>query len=116
MAALVNLIEEKDSASAHGFDHRTVEPNGLAVVETEPTEQVILISIGSDIDAEKLALGFRANLLDHQGLTVSGKPRNEGRIEHPRGDNLFHILEVAERNVVRHLTRNRRVGHARGFR
>ncbi len=98
LRAQVDLVQEKDGTALHGLNHATVDELRFAVDEAEPTDQVILVSLGGNVDADALASRGRANLLDHRGLAVARQTRDVDGGEllglQDRGD----VIVVSPRN------------------
>jgi len=101
----VHLVKEKNSTTLECDDHRAVLPlhRGVAVTvdESPSTDERILVGHLGEVDAQTLALQLRADLLNHLGLARTSIARENDRCEDTTLNDLLHILEVTERNIVR---------------
>ncbi len=106
----VDLVQQEDRATLHGLNDPAEHKLGFAVDEAEATDEVILVSLGGDVDADALTTGGRANLLDHRGLAVAAHARDvDGRellgledgadviVVAPRNESV--VLDGDERNI-----------------
>ena len=80
-ATIVDLVEKQHSAGLHRTHNRSIRPHGLTVDQTETTEQVVLISLGSDVDTIQFTTELGTCLLDHRGLTVTSIAGDVNRSE-----------------------------------
>ena len=84
----------------------SILPHGLAVDEAETTEQVILVGLASNVDTVAFSLHLGADLFNHGGLAVTGKSRDERRVEDSGLDDHLDRLEMSPRHVGRDPRRN----------
>jgi len=76
----VDLIQQQDRALLHSLHDGTVDELRLAVDEAEAAEQIVLVRLRGDVDANEVAPVRRADLLDHRGLAVARQTRDvDGR-------------------------------------
>ena len=94
----VNLVKEEDGATLHGLNHAAEHELRFAVDEAEATDEVILVSLGGDVDADALASGRGANLLHHRGLAVAGHTRDVDGSELLGGEDGGDVIVVTPRN------------------
>ena len=87
-------------------------PDSLTVDKAETAEEVVLVSLDSDVDAEQFPLGLRTHLRDHLGLTVTGQTSDEARVERTRTDDGLDILEVTPRDIGGKTRRDQGPHHA----
>ena len=92
----VDLVAEQDSTTFHRGDDWTLEELGLAIHESETTDQIILVGLNSEVDTDNFAFGGGTCLLDHVGLAITRQTSNEDRVEHLGFDDITHGFEVAE--------------------
>ncbi len=69
-------VEEEQPTPSSGqpaaiSNHGSIDELGLTLDESEPTEEIILISLCGDVDAEHLTLELGAALLNHRGLAIN---------------------------------------------
>ena len=112
----IDFVEQKHGTALHRGNDRTILPDGIAIDQAETTEQVVFVRCGSNVHAKQLALLLSANLIDHRGLAVTGKPGNEDRIEHSARDDALNVVEISPRNIRRDLRRYERLGFSRRHR
>ena len=99
LRAEIDLVKQQDRATLEGEHDRTILPHGVAVNQPERSEQIALVSLCGDVDAEALALQLGADLLHHRGLAVARQTRDEhGREERGLHDG-FDGREVSPRHV-----------------
>ena len=84
--ATVNLIYKQDRSSFHGFDHRTFCKDSLAIKQSEATDQIILVSLRSNLNTNVLTFCLGAGLLNHHSLTVARQASYIHGVEHTRLD------------------------------
>ena len=92
----VNLIAEQDGTSFHCLDDWSLEELGLSVDQSESADEVVLVSLHCEVDADDLPLGRSTCLLDHISLAVAGESSDEDWVEHRGLDDILDRLEVAE--------------------
>jgi len=94
----VDLVKQQDRSALHGLNHTAEHELGFAVDEAEATDQVILVSLGGDVDTDQVTTGGRANLLNHRGLAVARQTRDVDRGELLGGEDGVDVIEVAPRH------------------
>ena len=96
VAGKINLIQQQNCTTLQCFNHRTIVPDSVTINQTETTDQIILVSLNSEVDADKFATKISTCLLNTEGLTVTRQTSDEHRIEDLRVDDLLYISEVAK--------------------
>ena len=94
----VDLVKEEDRTALHRLNDTAKHELGFAVDEAEATDQVILVSLGGDVDADQVAPGGRANLLNHRGLAVARQTRDVDGSELLGGEDGGDVIVVTPRN------------------
>ena len=102
----VNLVKQQDSTTLKCFDHRTVVPHSLTVDKTETTDEVIFVSLYSDVDTDQLTSELGTRLLDSESFAVSRKSSNKSWVENLGFNNLLKICSVAKGYIVGVLRRD----------
>jgi hypothetical protein len=100
VATKVDLVKEQDRATLHRKHNGAIVPLHVPVVQTETAEQIVLVSLRDDVDAEALAPHLGADLFDHRGLAVTRQTRDEHRRKHSGLENLLNVGEVAPRHIL----------------
>ena len=100
VAAEVDLVKQQHGATLHRKHNGAIVPLHATVDEAETTEQIVLVSLRHDVDAEALAPQLGADLFDHRGLAVTRQTRDEHRGEHPGTQNLLNVGEVTPRHIL----------------
>ena len=113
----INLIDRDGAAAKHRDGNRSQFEHRLAVLQTKPADQIILIRLKSDVDADMLHPFECARLLDLKGLAVTRQTGDEHGMKLLRLDNLPNDLELTKGHKRRVLLRNpcecRRLQHQR---
>ena len=100
VATKVDLVKEQDRATLHRKHNGAIVPLHVPVVQTETAEQIVLVSLRDDVDAEALAPHLGADLFDHRGLAVTRQTRDEHRRKHSSLENLLNVGEVTPRHIL----------------
>ena len=108
--AEVNLVKQQNRATLHGGDDCAILPYRVAVDQAEATEQVILVGLRRDVDADVLAVQLGADLLHHRRLAVARQTRDVDGVEPPRLDDLADVCEMPVGDIVRQLRGDQVVG------
>ena len=95
----VDLVKEKDRAFLHRLDHRAFLEDGLAVLESETPEEIVLVSLRGDLDTEVLAAGTGTGLFNQHGLPVAARPEDVDRVEALGLDDLGDESELAPADI-----------------
>ena len=67
----IHFVKKKDCTLSHGLDDRAVEPNGLTVNQPKTTQQIVFVSLDSDVHTEHFTFGLCTCLFNHKRLTVT---------------------------------------------
>ena len=109
----VDLIDGDGAAAQHRDGNRSQFEHGLAVLQAEPTDEIVLISFERDVDTDVFDLLDGARLLHLERLAVSRQPSDEHGVELLRLDDLSNDIEFTERNerriALRHFRECRRL-------
>ena len=92
----VNLIQQKDCTTLQCLNHRAIVPGSFTIHKTETTDQIILVSLNRDVDANQFTLKLSTRLFHRERFTVTRKTRNERRIEKTGLNNFFNIVEITK--------------------
>ena len=98
----IHLVKEQNGTTLHGFDDWTIDELGLTIHQPEPTEEIILIGLGSDVDAEHLTLELGTDLLDHGRLAITRQTSHIDIGIDATPDDLLDVLVVTPCHIVIH--------------
>ena len=91
----VHFVEAENRTRLGSNGHGSVYPYGFTIDQTESTHKVVFVRLLRDVDANPRTRVLGTNLLDHRGLTVSGKSSDVGSAEHTRLDDGIDIGEIS---------------------
>ena len=86
-------------------------PDSVTINQTETTDQIILVSLNSEVDANKFATKISTCLLNTEGLAVTRQTSDEHRVEDLRTDDLLYVGKVTEWDKSIVLSRNEILNH-----
>ncbi len=106
----VHFVEAENRTRLGSNGNGSVHPHGFTIDETETTHEVVFVRLLRDVDANPRTRVLRTNLLDHRGLTVSGKSSDVGSAEHAASHDGFDVGVVTPLDIRLLAGRNARFG------